>query len=103
MPEHDCNMVDRVAARRRGIRSALRVAGLAGLIVASVGHAAERVPDKTSVEDAQRNVRIPHQGMSCRRWRFWGPPAPPPMRAGALTRLRQAARWFSTQFQRVWA
>ena len=71
MAKQDYDMVDRVAARRRGVRSALRVAGLAGLIVASVGHAAEEpTQDPTKVEDVRRNVRVPQQGMSCRRWRF---------------------------------
>ena len=102
MTEQVCNTVDRAAARRRGIHSALRVAGLASLIVASVGYAAEPPPESPAVDGgAKIRSAADHPGMSCRRWRFWGPPAPPPMRAGAIERLLDAARWIATQFQRV--
>src|SRR5687768_37040 len=91
------NDIDREQARRRGIRTALRVAGLAGIVAASVGHAADPPPQKVlpgdanGVDDATRHVRVEAGRGCCGEWRFWGPPAPVAMKRDALARLRAAA------------
>ena len=95
-------LIDRDENRRKGLRTALRVAGLAGVVALGMG-SAEGAPsnENQAVDDTVRNVQTQPTG-GCWNWRFWGPPAPVAMAHDALHRLRNAVDNSARSAARRW-
>ncbi len=88
-------IINREYTRARGLRMALRVAGLAGVVVVGISSAEGATTEATeaphNVDDSVRNIQT-HPVGGCWNPRFWGPPAPVDMLLDAMTRLRTAMR-----------
>jgi hypothetical protein len=81
------NEIDREAAKRRGLKAAARIAGLALLIGAGVAYADDRGSERQALEPADRVVELANRPTvgGCCAIPSWGPPAPPAMRAELWT------------------
>lgn len=87
-------IINREESKRKGLRTALRVAGLAGVIGLGIGSAQGATPasaEANAVDDSIRNIQT-HPVGGCWNPRFWGPPAPVEMSPGALSKLRAVVR-----------
>ena len=82
--------------RRRGLRTAIRVAGLVGLVATGVAwraetaSAADQKDGANPAERAERAMHAPYGRGCCDFGGMWGPPAPARMKVDGLARLRSA-------------